>query len=130
MPYPDMSNSYAPMVGISGMGGGQGMPSLGGMPGGTSAMTGAAGGAMGGVSPFGGQPGMQSNQQFQDPNAWLTQMLQTQPGLAGTSGSPATPGATVNPGQAAAQAPSGPIPGLGGILGALFGQGSMSGIGA
>ena len=100
MPYPDMGGSYAPMMGISGMGGG----------------------TPGGISPFGGQPGMQSNQQFQDPMAWLQMMLQTQPGLAGTSASPGTPGATVSPGQAASQAPSSPFGDLGGLLGGILGQ--------
>ena len=82
-------------------------------------LSGMGGGTPGGVSPFGGAPGQQSNQQFQDPNAWLQMMLQTQPGLAGTSASPATPGATVSPGQAVAQSPSSPLPDLGGILGSL-----------
>ena len=86
MAYPDMGGNFSPMIGLSGMGG-QDM----------------------GVSPYAakGSNGL-SNQQFQDPNAWLTQMLQTQPGLAGTGASPGMPGATVDPSQAAAGAPSAP----------------------
>ena len=101
------------MVGLSGFGPGTGM---------------------GGVSPYANQqPGMLSNQQFQDPNAWMTQMLQAQPGLAGTSASPVTPGATVGPAQAAMGAPTSPTggaqpdatAGLGGLLASLFGQGGL-----
>src|SRR5271154_2486461 len=81
--YPPNGGMFAPMMGISGMSNQDG-----------------------GVSPFAQSPNGVSNQQFQDPNAWLNQMLNSAPGQASAVQNPMT--ATASPADPSAGVPSSP----------------------
>src|SRR5271154_1078183 len=81
--YPNNGGMFAPMMGISGMSNQDQ-----------------------GVSPFAQSPNGISNQQFQDPNAWLTQMLNAPPGQQTSVPTPTQAISTPTDASQAAAAPS------------------------